>query len=120
MSRFFDPFILLIVLLNCILLALIDPTKPDDEQKNYIKIGEIVFSVIYIIEMLLKVSILGVNGYFRYEYNCACVRRKLKPIKNCNTQVVYVHRTEVSEYIHLLFTASTDFTGIAGTGWILS
>ncbi len=69
MSQFFDPFILLIVILNCIFLALIDPTKPDDEQQTYIKIGEIVFSVIYIIEMLLKVPVLSLSGYFRYEYN---------------------------------------------------
>ncbi len=67
MSRFFDPFILIVVILNCVFLALIDPTKPEKEQKSYIKIGDVVFSVIYALEMLLKMAVLNLNGYFRYE-----------------------------------------------------
>ncbi len=67
MSRFFDPFILAVVILNCVFLALFDPTKPENEQKSYIYVGEIVFSIIYLLEMILKMTVLSLNSYFRYD-----------------------------------------------------
>ena len=60
-SRYFENFILFVILVNCILLALDEksPTFEDSETYKVIDTAEYVFIVIFSIEMILKMIALG-------------------------------------------------------------
>jgi len=61
-TAWFEYVILVVILINCVFLALENPTKNSDTTKDVIEITEVVFTVIYIIEMLLKWVALGFVG----------------------------------------------------------
>ena len=54
--RWFDRFILLTIIVNCIFLAIDDPNLPN---LDYQTIADYFFLVIFTIEMLLKIVALG-------------------------------------------------------------
>jgi hypothetical protein len=66
---FFDPFILTVIIINCVFLALYDPTKDVEDQARYIIVGDYVFLSIYVAEMLLKMGVLSAPAYFSDAWN---------------------------------------------------
>ncbi|CAM9393828.1 unnamed protein product [Chrysoparadoxa australica] len=54
------------ILLNCVLLAVISPTKPDPE---WYVVLEHCFNVLFLAEMIVKMTGLGVAGYFKNGWN---------------------------------------------------
>lgn len=81
-SKYWKTTIIILIILNCILLACWDPLDPDAEEKRnqtitYIDLG---FLVIYTIELIITMFTLGVvihpHSYFRDPWNyldCAVV-----------------------------------------------
>ncbi len=75
-SKCFDNFILLVILVNCILLALDkkSPSFPDSETYDVIDKAEYVFIVIFTIEMLIKTLafgfVFGEGTYLKDYWNC--------------------------------------------------
>jgi len=76
-SKGFDYFIMIIILINCITMA-VEPdskTKSKNENKgiDVYKIMEYTFQIIYTIEMVMKIIALslyqGENGYLRDGWN---------------------------------------------------
>mmetsp|Transcript_12403 Transcript_12403/g.1856 ORF Transcript_12403/g.1856 Transcript_12403/m.1856 type:complete len:100 (+) Transcript_12403:113-412(+) len=65
LNPWFDRFILLVILANCITMAMSDP----NETVEWIEIAELVYLVIFTIEMILKVIAMGfvtkANSYLR-------------------------------------------------------
>lgn len=75
MNRWFDYFILFIILLNCVSLSL-DSNNPDDKDKllmKIINIGDYVFLGIFTLEMVLKIIAMGLvmrpYSYLRDPWN---------------------------------------------------
>jgi hypothetical protein len=66
----FDRFILICILANCIFLAIDDPTEEETADQA---IAELVFLIIFTIEMIVKVIALGFalekNSYLRDPWN---------------------------------------------------
>eukprot|EP01138_Halocafeteria_seosinensis_P014026 gb/GECG01014323.1/.p1 GENE.gb/GECG01014323.1/~~gb/GECG01014323.1/.p1 ORF type:complete len:1981 (+),score=157.66 gb/GECG01014323.1/:1-5943(+) len=69
----FDRIVLAIILLNCLTLAIIDPTSDASSTRNAIAAQSgIVFTVLFTVEMLIKMMALGVigtNSYFSDRWN---------------------------------------------------
>eukprot|EP01084_Bolivina_argentea_P006659 12632_1 len=61
-TSWFETVILIVILINCVFLALDNPTNEDETLQDVILITEYCFTVIYIIEMLLKWIGLGFFG----------------------------------------------------------
>lgn len=53
--RYFDFFIMLIIILSSVALAAEDPINDDSDWNNYLDVVDNVFTVIFAIEMILKV-----------------------------------------------------------------
>lgn len=68
-NPWFDRVMIVVILTNCVFLALYDPTKESDAQEGYIKIGDMVFSGIFIAEILVKWLALGIPAYFKDNWN---------------------------------------------------
>ncbi len=56
MNAWFDRYILLVIMANCVFLAIDDPSK---EALNYQIVADYVFLVIYTLEMVLKIIAMG-------------------------------------------------------------
>lgn len=56
--KYFDFFIMLIIILSSVALAAEDPINDDSEWNNYLDVVDNVFTVIFAIEMILKVRYL--------------------------------------------------------------
>ena len=65
-----DSFILLVIIANAVFLALDDPTEPETNDQF---IAELVFLIIFTLEMIIKVVALGFmlerNSYLRDPWN---------------------------------------------------
>ena len=76
LSKYFDNFILLVILVNCILLALDVKSPSFENSKTYevIDTAEYVFIVIFTIEMLIKTLafgfVFGEGTYLKDYWNC--------------------------------------------------
>ena len=58
--RYFDNIILLVIILNCVTLAMADPSLKDvSEIQKMLHISEVAFLIIFTIELLVKVTALG-------------------------------------------------------------
>ena len=71
MNRWFDYFILLIIVLNCIALAI--DTKPDSKLEAFINYTDYFFLSIFSLEMILKIIAMGLvmrpYSYLRDPWN---------------------------------------------------
>ncbi|KAL5233820.1 hypothetical protein ACI65C_001230 [Semiaphis heraclei] len=71
--RYFDFFIMLIIILSSVALAAEDPINDDSDWNNYLDVVDNVFTVIFAIEMILKIIDLGVilhpGSYLREFWN---------------------------------------------------
>ncbi|CAM9163005.1 unnamed protein product [Choristocarpus tenellus] len=67
-NPWFDRVIVATILVNCLFLALYDPTM-SEEQADYIVVGDYIFSAVFIIELILKWNALSVSTYFRDKWN---------------------------------------------------
>ena len=69
----FDRMVLITILINCITLAIRDPTTSGTSTRNRIaQESEIIFTVLFSIEMLIKMTAVGVfgkNSYFADKWN---------------------------------------------------
>ncbi|CAG7727553.1 unnamed protein product [Allacma fusca] len=67
----FDRFILLLIALNCITLAMERPSIPPDSfERQFLAISNDLFTVLFLIEMSLKVTALGgLQQYFKSGWN---------------------------------------------------
>eukprot|EP01028_Stygiella_incarcerata_P002857 TRINITY_DN1544_c0_g1_i1.p1 TRINITY_DN1544_c0_g1~~TRINITY_DN1544_c0_g1_i1.p1 ORF type:complete len:1709 (-),score=377.65 TRINITY_DN1544_c0_g1_i1:1118-6244(-) len=73
-STTFERFIIACIIANCIMLAMYDPTAGEDEGRNRIaNQSEIVFVIIFTIEMILKIIAMGFvmheSSYLRDGWN---------------------------------------------------
>eukprot|EP00898_Chlorokybus_atmophyticus_P005588 jgi/Chlat1/602/Chrsp103S00955 len=73
-ALWFEYFILLLIAANCVLLALLDPTKPPQWGRNgVLRRLEDAFTGVYAIEMILKITALGLmrdkRCYLRDNWN---------------------------------------------------
>lgn len=70
MSNIFDSFIMMVILANTLILALDRyPRMPAEEQHTLSQIN-LVFTAIFTIECLVKVTGLGVREFIRDSFNC--------------------------------------------------
>ena len=69
----FDRLVLATILINCITLAIKDPTASSTSARNRIALeSELVFTILFSIEMLIKMTAVGVfgkNSYFADRWN---------------------------------------------------
>ena len=74
-NRWFDRVTLTLICLNCIFLALEDPTQSTDSDINQVgKYAEIVFTLCFLVEMVMKIIGLGLIKYpFSYLRDAWCV-----------------------------------------------
>jgi hypothetical protein len=72
-SKWFDKFILFVIILNCITLALDNPQDRGSELSSFIKLADYVFIVIFVVEMVLKITAYGFvkeeNSYLSDAWN---------------------------------------------------
>lgn len=63
----FDRTILFLIVLNCVTLAMGDPTEDNSVVRNQIsEISGLVFTILFTIEMFIKMTALGIFGYNSY------------------------------------------------------
>ena len=70
----FEPFIMVTILANCIFMAIDDNPDPGTDKYLMLKSADVVFTVIFVIEMVLKVITLGFyyageSSYLRNGWN---------------------------------------------------
>jgi len=66
----FNHFILVLILLNCVFLALAEPDKDDDEGRNLIcGYADMLFTVLFTFEMVIKWTANGLSKYFNDGWN---------------------------------------------------
>ena len=66
----FDAFILVVIVINCIFMALSNPRLNSDENDEYyIEIGSYFFNIIFVVEMILKLIGYGPVKYFGDRWN---------------------------------------------------
>jgi len=64
--KWFDRCILLMIILNCVFLALYDPRLKEDEGINAIcAIADMGFTIIFTLEMSVKWTAIGIGPYYR-------------------------------------------------------
>jgi hypothetical protein len=87
MNRWFDYFILFVILLNCVSLSL-DSNSPADKDKlltKVINIGDYVFLGIFTLEMVLKIIAMGLvmrpYSYLRDPWNIVSSSILSDPLK---------------------------------------
>lgn len=69
-SPLFEWAIGLVIITNCIFLSLYRPLEPDDSPRNnMLNVSDIVFTIIFTIEMLIKMVAFGIRGYWRDNWN---------------------------------------------------
>ena len=76
-NKWFDYFIMIIILINCVTMAVEPDTKTKNltktEGKDFFDIMEYIFQIIYSLEMIVKIVALGFykeeNGYLRDGWN---------------------------------------------------
>eukprot|EP00759_Apiculatamorpha_spiralis_P047084 PhF_6_TR42990/c0_g1_i1/m.65569/K04857/CACNA1S; voltage-dependent calcium channel L type alpha-1S len=72
-SKLFQNFILLVIIVNCVTMALDDPSGADTPLQHAVDNMDYVFLVIFILEMLLKMVAMGLclheKAYFRSPWN---------------------------------------------------
>lgn len=66
----FDAALLTLIVANTICLALDDPTDSDSPRSQFVDAAEIVFQVLFTIELALKLLGLGLKGYIQSGWNC--------------------------------------------------
>lgn len=71
--RYFDPFILICILISSILLGVEDQVNPNNPRNDVLFNFDIIFTVIFTLEMLIKMTALGVvfhkRAYLRDNWN---------------------------------------------------
>ncbi|XP_030833315.1 sodium channel protein type 4 subunit alpha B isoform X3 [Strongylocentrotus purpuratus] len=58
-NEFFDLFVILTIIANCVFLMLDTPRPPEVEEPTYLKIAEYIFTTIYSVEMFVKIFARG-------------------------------------------------------------
>ncbi|ETO31616.1 voltage-gated Ca2+ channel, alpha subunit, partial [Reticulomyxa filosa] len=61
-SKWFELFILITIIVNCVMLALDNPRNNSKQLENGIQISEYVFTAVYLMEMVTKLLGFGVWG----------------------------------------------------------
>ena len=67
-NTWFDRLILLIILVNCIFLAMDDKPPAGSDKANLLNVSELVFNIIYTIEMVFKIVAWGFFWSGKYSY----------------------------------------------------
>lgn len=68
-NPWFDRTIIAVITVNCVILALNDPTKGAEDQSHFMDVVDILFSGIFIAELLLKWLALSISAYFKDRWN---------------------------------------------------
>merc|ERR1712198_332516 len=58
-NQFFDVFVILTILANCVFLMLDTPRQPDEPEPTFLIVAEYIFTAIYTTEMIVKISARG-------------------------------------------------------------
>lgn len=58
-----DRFLLVIILLNCLFMAMTNPTLGDDQQPLIIKVTTWLFNIIYVVETSVQLAAWGLVRY---------------------------------------------------------
>eukprot|EP00754_Rhynchopus_humris_P005362 Rhum_TRINITY_DN12680_c1_g1::Rhum_TRINITY_DN12680_c1_g1_i1::g.53660::m.53660 len=73
-SKALDNAILLLILMNCIFLALFDPTQPDSTRNKVSYWAEVFFTTAFTLEMMVRITAQGFFmpriAYLRDSWNC--------------------------------------------------
>ena len=64
-----DQIFLVVIILNCVLLALSDPTKTSSARSQIIDIGDSCCTAVYVFEMIFKITCFGLKQYLTVGWN---------------------------------------------------
>jgi len=62
-SRYYDPFMMSVVVTNCVFLAITDPKLSDDEQPQYVQMLSWAFNIAYVLDVALQLQAFGLVRY---------------------------------------------------------
>lgn len=100
--RYFDFFIMLIIILSSVALAAEDPINDDSEWNNCLDVVDNVFTVIFAIEMILKVSVARYRAVIILQSTADALTRLRTPLQIIDLGVILHPGSYLREFWNIM------------------